>query len=326
MKKRLLQLTTFILAVVLMAACVKPERENGFTTIGHQLFDANKNPFIIRGVNNHHIWSMDNAYNALDTIASYKTNCIRIVWDTTGASADLEKIIKKCIALEMIPMVELHDATGDSTDTRLLELVDYYAQPEIKNMLDKYNKYLLVNIANEWGSHHVSGEYWYKSYQKAVKKMRDAGYKYTLVIDACGWGQNMEPIFEYGPKLIEEDSLSNLLFSVHMYGSWNDSTKIESSIKKAQKNKIPLIIGEFGYNYNEGDNNLTCMVNHQTLMRVCQEVGYGYLPWSWTGNNEENSWLNMTDSDDWKTLTDWGKELIYSEHGIILTAKKASVF
>ncbi len=326
MKRTLLQLSSLILLFSFFVACQRPERDSGFTTIGHQLFDANKKPFVIRGINNHHIWDMNKAYEALDTIASYRTNCIRIVWDTTGTANDLKKVIDKCIDLKMIPMVEMHNATGDSTTESLMKMVEYYSKPKIKNLLQNYDRYLIVNIANEWGSHSVTGDYWYKSYQEAVKAMRASGYTNTLVIDACGWGQNIEPIFEYGSKLIEEDTLNNLLFAVHMYGSWNDSIKVESSIRKAYKLKLPLMIGEFGYNYNDGDNNLTCKVNHKTIMRVCDELGYGYMPWSWTGNNEENAWLNMAEYSDWKTLTNWGKELIYGDHGIQSTAKTASVF
>ncbi len=111
-----------------------------------------------------------------------------------------------------------------------------------------------------------------------------------------------------------------------MYYSWNDPKKIETELQKVKDEKIALIIGEFGYNYNKGENNLKCVVDHTMILRKCHELGIGYIPWSWTGNDELNTWLNLVEMDDWKTLTWWGKELFESEYGISKTAEKASVF
>jgi len=61
-------------------------------------------------------------------------------------------------------------------------------------------------------------------------------------------------------------------------------------------------------------------------MRTCQELGYGYLAWSWCGNNQVNAWLDMVDKRGWKELTWWGRQVIYSEYGISKNAQLASVF
>lgn len=50
------------------------------------------------------------------------------------------------------------------------------------------------------------------------------------------------------------------------------------------------------------------------------------MPWSWTGNNKANKWLDLVEAGDWKTLTWWGKQVISGKGGITETAKKASVF
>lgn len=295
----------------------------GFTISGTKLLDANKNEFIIHGVSNPHIWIPQESFEALDRIAALNVNCVRIVWQTNGKAQQLETIIKRCIELKMIPMVELHDVTGDASGEKLLKTVEYYTQPEIKNILLTYERYLLINLANEWGNHQVTSEYWKTSYQKAVELLRNAGIKTTLVIDGPGWGQNIKPIIEKGNELLNADKEKNILFSVHMYGSWNNSKEIETELQKAHDVSIPLIVGEFGYNFKDGDNNLKCKVDHKTIINTCQELGYGYMPWSWSGNNEENAWLDLS---DWKNLTWWGKEVFEGEKGIIRTAKRCSVF
>jgi mannan endo-1,4-beta-mannosidase len=298
----------------------------GFTVSGSRLLDANGKEFLIRGVNNPHVWFPWNSNKALERLAALNVNTVRIVWETKGKAGALKKAVGKCIALNMIPIVELHDATGDSTTGKLMQMVAYYTRSDVKEVLKASEKYLLLNIANEWGNHKVTAGHWRDSYMKAIEALRSAGYSTTIVIDAPGWGQNLEPIMQYGKVLLDYDPLHNLLFSVHMYGSWNDPQKIDHELQKAFDASLPLIVGEFGYDYNKGDNNLGCRVDHTAILRKCNELNYGFLPWSWTGNNEENAWLDLAEKRNWKTLTWWGQQVFESENGITKTARRATVF
>lgn len=298
----------------------------GFTTAKSKLIDAEGQVFLIRGMNNPHVWFGEKAYQALDDIQAVGCNTIRIVWETKGKDSDLERIIQRCIELEMIPMVELHDVTGNTSGERLAEMASWYAEPERAKMLQKYERYLLLNIANEWGSNKTKADYWKTSYTQCIDIMRKAGYLTTLVIDGPGWGQNMDPIIECGQQLIDHDPQHNILFSIHMYGSWNKSARIKEKLTLCHQKELPLIVGEFGYNYRKGLNNLGCKVDHMAILNTCNELEYGYMPWSWTGNNKANQWLDLVEPSDWKTLTWWGQQVISGQGGITETAKKASVF
>lgn len=298
----------------------------GFTTAKSKLIDAEGQVFLIRGMNNPHAWFGEKAYQALDDIQAVGCNTIRIVWETKGRDSDLERIIQRCIELEMIPMVELHDVTGNTSGERLAEMASWYAEPERAKMLQKYERYLLLNIANEWGSNKTKADYWMTSYAQCIDIMRKAGYLTTLVIDGPGWGQNMDPIIECGQQLIDHDPQHNILFSIHMYGSWNKSARIKEKLTLCHQKELPLIVGEFGYNYRKGLNNLGCKVDHMAILNTCNELEYGYMPWSWTGNNKANQWLDLVEPSDWKTLTWWGQQVISGQGGITETAKKASVF
>ena len=66
--------------------------------------------------------------------------------------------------------------------------------------------------------------------------------------------------------------------------------------------------------------------DHRQILATCHLLGYGFIPWSWTGNNHENAWLDMMDSKDWKTPTWWGREVIEGADGIRQTANRAKVF
>jgi len=324
--------TVFVsILLLLLLSCNKKEEYACFKTKGIHLLDCKGNDFIIRGVNVHHAWDSMKSLAALTDIAALKVNCIRIVWESKLSVESLERAVERCVELEMIPMVELHDATGDSTHTKLIDMAIYFSTDEMKRLMKKYEPYLLINIANEWGNHHTTGEYWRDGYFKCIDVLRSSGYKSTIVVDAPGWGQNINPILDYGNDIIERDELHNILFSIHMYGSWNDENKISTELLKVQEKGIPIIVGEFGYNYNNGDNNLKCQVNQKQILKTCNDLGIGYVAWSWTGNNKENRWLDLVDRDlvdrqDWKTLTYWGEEIFKSQYGIENTAEKASVF
>lgn len=297
-----------------------------FTTDKNQLIDADGQVFVIRGINNPHAWFGEKAFLALDDIQQTGSNTIRIVWNTRGKDSDLERIIKRCIELQMIPMVELHDVTGNTSGERLADMALWYADPERATMLKQYERFLLLNIANEWGDHKTKAEYWTTAYSRCIDIIRQAGYTTTIVIDAPGWGQNIKPIIECGQKLIDIDPLHNILFSIHMYGSWNKSDQIREQLSLCHERELPIIVGEFGYNHHKGINNLMCKVDHKMILEVCNELEYGFMPWSWTGNNRENRWLDLVDPDDWKTFTWWGQQVISGKGGITETAQKASVF
>ena len=88
----------------------------------------------------------------------------------------------------------------------------------------------------------------------------------------------MNPILKGGQQLIDCDPLHNILFSVHMYGSWNDSQKIINKLTEVKNKQLPLIVGEFGYNYNDGKNNLGCKADQKKKKKTCHQQGYGFMP------------------------------------------------
>ena len=302
---------------------------DGFKVDGTKLLDRCGNEFVMRGVNLAYTWFKSSAYTQLEAINKYEANAVRIVLGdgakfTADDAASVRKIIDKCKEYGIVAIVEVHDATGSDDINDLVKAANYFA--DMASVLKGTEHYVIINIANEWGSHKVATHHWLKSYTEAVAMMREVGYKTTLVVDAPGWGQNIKPILKRGRELIENDPLHNILFSIHMYGSWNNPKEITEKLEAAKKENLPLIVGEFGYNYDNGHNNLHCKADHRLIMATCHRLGYGFMPWSWTGNNRENAWLDMVSSSDWKTPTWWGREVIDGEFGIRQAAQRAKVF
>lgn len=110
---------TILLTILMTILSIEGHTQEYFHVQKTQLIDAKGQPFIIAGVNNPHAWLGEKSYHALDEIAASGANTLRIVWNTRGKTAELERVIERCIALKMIPMVELHDVTGNSSGERL---------------------------------------------------------------------------------------------------------------------------------------------------------------------------------------------------------------
>ena len=118
------------------------------------------------------------------------------------------------VELKLVPLVELHDVTGGTSNQDLLNMVAYYTSAPVKQILLQFEAFLLINIANEWSGNDFRG-----GYTAAVQAMRTAGINHTLIIDANGFGQNAASIMTDGAALLAADPQHNLMFSVHMYES-----------------------------------------------------------------------------------------------------------
>jgi mannan endo-1,4-beta-mannosidase len=313
-----------VLCLLVTALGYAQKRETFYTQNG-KLFDANGKEFVVKGVNNPHIWFKDMSYAALDEIAAYGANSVRIVWTSKGDPNELRKIIERVVELKMIAMPELHDATGKDGIEDLLAVTKYWVRDDVKAILNEFKPYVLLNIANEWMATSDSRN-WYDGYLQSIDIIRKGGLNHCLVVDAAGWGQNLEPVKAFADSLVKHDPYHNLLFSVHMYGSWNSTDKISRELSYCVQNKIPLMVGEFGYHYNNGENNLGCKADADFIMMTCNELGIGYMPWSWTGNNADNKWLDMVYFSNPTKLTEWGRLVLKGKHGIKKTAKRCSLF
>ena len=298
--------------------------EDGFKVDGTKLLDANGNEFIMRGINHAHAWYLKEDTTAIKAIAETGANTVRIVcsdgqqW-TKDSEEMLETVIDLCIDNEMIAVVEVHDATGKDDISALRHVTDYWI--EMKDALIGKEQYVILNIANEWtGS--WNSTLWRDGYVEAIPKLREAGIKNTLLIDAGGWGQFGKSIHEYGEEVFNSDPDKNTMFAVHMYGTAGKNRQtIENNLGIATDKGLCVIVGEFGYNHTDGD------VDEDYIMEYCQKNGIGYLGWSWKGNSGGVEYLDIANAWDGSVLSsDWGEKLINGENGIRKTSVKCSIF
>lgn len=300
------------------------KKYEGFHVEGTKLLDANGNEFVMRGVNHPHSWYLSQDEVALEAIAEAGCNTVRIVCGSgvqyqKDSVEALRKVIDKCKELEMIAVMEVHCITGRDDIQSLERVTDYWI--EVKDAFIGNEEYVILNIANEWVGQWNSN-IWRDGYTAAVPKLREAGIKNTIMVDAAGWGQYGKSISDFGTEVLNSDPDRNTMFAVHMYGSAGKNEKtIEQNLYGATSKDLCIIVGEFGHTHSDGD------VKEEYIMEYCEENDLGYLGWSWKGNSGGVEYLDIAVNWDGSKLSeDWGEVLINGENGIKATAKICSVF
>lgn len=329
MKKLILSLGLVLLFINKMSA-------QGFSISGSQLLDANGNNFVMKGINVPLAWFVNDVNNNIANIKNVTgSNCFRIVVTTSTPDNAWQTCVQKCIDNKIIPMVELHDVTGNNSPENLNNMAKFWASKADFITKPEIAKYILVNIANEWGDWHMSATptgavsrvTWRDAYVTAVKTIRDAGIKTTIVVDAGGYGQDnkAQTLLSYAKDVQASDPYHNCLFSIHMYCEWsvNGNSTITTHLPAVKNAGIPVIVGEFGYQHSEGTG--TCDIDEVAIINTANANGIGWLAWSWKGNGGGVEYLDL--STDWAgtALSPWGNTVVNGAGGT-KTATEATVF
>jgi len=247
---------------------------------GAKLFDRCNQEVVLRGINEMIVWSSGKDGDPeFSEIAKTGANVVRIVWNEEGSAAELDVAIQNALAQNLIPLIEHHGATGDLT--KLPAAVDYWVSPDVVSVIKKHEASLLLNIANEAGDGDVDSVAFQAAYQTTITRLRETGLILPLIIDAPGWGQNINVVQECWQGLVAHDPEHNLLFSVHMW--WNDPNgiRLTQEITQATTAGMPLIVGEFAQHAVSG-----CSAEpfaYSILLDQAQKAGIGWLAWSWGG-------------------------------------------
>ncbi len=251
------------------------------TVKGRFLYTAAGEKVILRGINEMFIWSKDRTGTTiLPEIAKTGANACRLAWTTAGQPKQLDELIGNCIRHKMIPIIELHDATGNWS--KLQRCLDYWKQDDVKAVITKHNKWVLLNIANEVGNI-TRPDTFQLAYTNAVNQLRTAGYTVPLLIDASTWGQDETSILNTWSVIQNADPKKNCLFSVHTYWTKDAQTRLDALVKRVVADEIPLLFGEAP----QPKVGQTCSTDfpYVSLMKQCQTNEIGWLVWSWGAVN-----------------------------------------
>ncbi len=282
-------------------------KTTGFFVLGRDLYDRRGARVILRGVNKMSVYEQPDDSRGQISFGEIKqtgANTVRIVWriatdQGVTSTATLNALITNAKANHLIPMIELHDATGEWG--RLNDLVDYWTRPAVVSILRRHKAYLLVNIGNEVGNDTVSPADFVAGYTNAVQRLRAAGIHTPLVIDAPDWGKDLGMLNNTAAALLAADPEGNLMFSVHLYWPLSDGADagfIQTRLQHAHGLWYPLIVGEFskygGYAGKDEQGNPRSIcgdfgeIDYQTILKSCYEMEIGWYAWEWGPGNDWN--------------------------------------
>jgi beta-glucosidase len=309
---------------VLKTVKIKMDDYQGFRVKGRDIYDMNGEKFIIRGVNKMVVWLDPDGEPSFTEIAKTGANAVRIVWTVKDATMEgLETAIANCVKHSMVPVIELHDNTGAWDDTVFRQFNNYWTNPKMVSIIKKYEKYLILNYGNEIGPDKVTHSQFRSRYSDAVLKLRAAGIRVPIMIDAACWGTNMDYIYENHEYLTKKDPINNIIYSIHMW--WNDGNeqRVKDAVRNAAEKEIPLVVGEFAV---AGIDNKG-LICYATIISECHKAGTGWLAWEWGPGNLHGNLMDMTKDSNFNTLWGWAKEVcLDSPYSIKKTSIRPDIF
>ncbi|GAA0939040.1 hypothetical protein GCM10009558_053090 [Virgisporangium aurantiacum] len=323
MKRRIRIIAVALLAVVaLVGVYVQPASAAvGLHISSRNIVEANGQNFIMRGVNHPHIWYTGQT-RAFADIKALGANTVRVVLGTGkrwGPSNDVPAVIQLCKQNRLICVLEVHDTTGygeEGAAASLDEAANYWISQK-SNLVGQEN-YVVINIGNE-PIGNTNAAQWTAATVGAIQKLRTNGFEHLLMVDAPNWGQDWQFVMrDNAQTVLNADTRKNTVLSIHMYAVFNTAASITAYLNTFQQNNWPLVIGEFGWQFNSGE------VDHNTILAEAQARGLGYLGWSWSGNTDPI--LDMALNFDPAQLTTWGQRIFNGANGIRATSREASIF
>ena len=299
--------------------------KGSFYVDGTKLMDANGKEFVMRGVNYPFAWYKDVENTVIPAAKRIGCNTIRISISngqkfTYSDKSEVRNLIRLCEDNKLVCVLCVHDALGSNQISDLDNTVDYWKG--IKDILAGHESTVIVNISNEWVAQWAEGTaVWEEGYVKAIKELREAGIKNTLMVDCAGYGQYPAVIGTNGRAVFGADPLRNTMFSMHLYQDAGGTAEdVRANIKQALDINVPVCVGEFAYSHKGTP------VAYQTIMDYCQEKNVGYLVWSWTGNTDGTEACDMFGGWDETDVKENGRVTVYGKNGIKETSKECSVF
>jgi mannan endo-1,4-beta-mannosidase len=324
MKRGLATLLAMITtANVLLTRSAQPA-PHGIRVRDGQLVDGTGGELVLRGINHAFTW-FSKQNGSFAAIKATGANSIRIPlaighrWPGNTA-ADVALVIALCKRNKLVCVLDAHDTAGWGQETRaanMAQAVDFWLG--LRKVLDGQENYVIINIADEPYGNNLDAT-WVADTSSAIRRLRAAGFKHTLMVDAPDWGQDGNfTMRDKAPVVRSADQTGNVVFSIHMYGIFNTEAKVRSYFAAFAKRRLALVVGEFGYMHLYGD------PDENAIMFYAQAHRFGYLAWSWSGNTEV-PYLDMVNGFDPKQRTWWGNRVVNGADGLSTTSRQAPIY
>lgn len=284
-----------------------------FTTTNGKILTPDGREFIARGVNLQYGDHPAQALPAIAAIDKAGANMIRLQLRRDTTAGQLRQALDEAVK-HKIPVMVFYwekDITCASDSALLRKDSEALWLKRWAGVLKeaKYQPWIMLNIANEWGTSKGGFKDYVAIYVDLIKAFRAEGFRAPIVIDAADCGQTTSSFTEgRGKAFVEADPLKNVIVSVHAYHHlWSSTGLIDDNISKLKATGLPFMLGEFGDRELNEDGHT---VDHLYLMQSADAQGVGWLAWSWKGNGATTRVLDMSQDYGKVTLTRRGEEIV----------------
>jgi hypothetical protein len=199
------------------------------------------------------------------------------------------KVLQGHIASKVVPIVTMFSfpdgtsCSGNQSATELAASATWWAA-NAATFRAGLGKNWMINIANEWGARGSTA--WRDAYIAAIATMRSAGVIETIVIDTGGFGQDLGDLTSYSTAVFNSDPLKNVLFSLHVYNSYNDLPTLNAALTQfntlSAANGMAFACLEFGPGHGVG---VSSALTPDQIIGACEAAGIGWCAWAWDDNN-----------------------------------------
>lgn len=279
-----------------------PEGAAVITTDDSNIYDVSGESVLLRGVNLQYGDSPATRLAGIAAIRDVSSNVVRLMLKQTTTSVQLAAALDEIVANDMVAILTLDDpdniACNDNDDYMIDSATDLWLKDWVAVLAEgKYQSHLMINIANEWGpmnifnANSIGYDAYIASYKIMIRRFRESGFKVPLVIDAPHCGRDYNAFLGgRGRELKAADPEQNLVLSAHAFGSrWNSRREITYAAEQLAKEKLPLVITEFGGSEVSGVGS----IDHMELLQIAagetalsidlpwatpsDKAGYGYV-------------------------------------------------
>ena len=254
---------------------------------GTTLHDPCGETIILRGANNLIIYPDRAGESTLPGLAASGANVVRAHWrifsrtqsKPVATPQELDTFISNAWSHGLFSIISVWEASGDRTPDNQWHdvVVRWWTSPEIVAVVRKHESHLIVNIANEWDRDDMPDIDFNRRVAAAVREMREAGIRTSIMVDADGYGRNGEGLVDNGPFLLEQDPDRNLIFSWHFYDARMTREDIASLLERANQAGICFVVGEFS---RVGEGNPR-ELQWEALLEEAAKRDIGWLIWDW---------------------------------------------
>jgi mannan endo-1,4-beta-mannosidase len=288
------------------------------STRGNVLTDTCGNVVIVRGVEQVFglgIGANNSWLTLVDEIAKAGANAIRVLPNMSQLKAsDLDSILGRITAAGMV-----FNITGSGQGAAY---AGWYAQPDIKAVLLKYEPWLMVDAFNE--PNYDDPTRWLGDVKAAIAALRATGYRVPLNVISNQYGRDLPTALSHGREVVDSDPLKNTIVGWQAYwgaSGWYQKQygmSLAVGVQRAATAGFPMQIG-IDYFSDPGET-----MDYQSTMQAAAEQRIGWLWWDWYNPFGNSNSLSVDGTAG--NLTSFGQVVVNTHaSGIRNTAKKVCV-